>query len=420
MAQNKEIWVYLDCDLCDGNPLLMGVLTCESVRGREVFSFSCNDQWLQHPDFRLLDPDLGQFSGPQYLRDEKANFGLFLDSSPDRWGRLLIKRREAITARMENRSRRTLMESDYLLGVFDKNRMGGLRFKLSPDGEFLDNDGSLSIPPWASLRELEYACARYEEGIFKSDSEEAKWIRMIFAPGSSLGGARPKANVCDTNGSLWIAKFPSRNDERDMAAWEMLAYTLAIRCGVHMSDSRIGRFVSRCHTFLTKRFDRTPEGVRRHFASAMTMLGRTDGTDSVDGASYLDLAEFIITNGTDVDENLHQLWLRMVFNIAISNCDDHLRNHGFLLTGKGWVLSPAYDINPDPDGQGLKLNIDESDNSLDFQLAMEAAPYFRLKKAEATGLLDHVKSAVATWPSVATKLGISRQEQDDMASAFHL
>lgn len=187
-----------------------------------------------------------------------------------------------------------------------------------------------------------------------------------------------------------------------------------------MSDSRIGRFVSRCHTFLTKRFDRTPEGVRRHFASAMTMLGRTDGTDSVDGASYLDLAEFIITNGTDVDENLHQLWLRMVFNIAISNCDDHLRNHGFLLTGKGWVLSPAYDINPDPDGQGLKLNIDESDNSLDFQLAMEVAPYFRLKKAEATGLLDHVKSVVATWPSVATKLGISRQEQDDMASAFHL
>lgn len=420
MAQHKEIWVYLDCDLCGGNPLPIGILTCEAVRGREAFSFSCDAQWLQHPGFRLLDPDLGQFSGPQYLRDEKANFGLFLDSSPDRWGRLLIKRREAITARMENRPRRTLMESDYLLSVFDKSRMGGLRFKLSPDGEFLDNDGSLSIPPWASLRELEYACARYEEGIFKNDSEEAKWIRMIFAPGSSLGGARPKANVCDTDGSLWIAKFPSRNDEHDMAAWEMLAYTLATRCGVHMSESKLGRFVSRHHTFLTKRFDRTAEGVRRHFASAMTMLGRTDGTDSADGASYLNLAEFIIANGADVDENLHQLWLRMVFNIAVSNCDDHLRNHGFLLTGKGWVLSPAYDINPDPDGQGLKLNIDESDNSLDFQLAIEVAPYFRLKKAEAAKLLDHVKSTVSTWTSVASKLGISHQEQDDMAPAFHL
>lgn len=418
MGQKKEIWVYIDCELFGRQAVPVGKLTCEPVRGREVFSFQYDDEWLHHSGFRLLDPDLGLFSGAQYLRDGKTNFGMFLDSSPDRWGRLLIKRREALEARLENRPRRTLLESDFLLGVFDQSRMGALRFKLDPDGEYLDNNGRFTTPPWTSLRELEYACSRYEEGIFASDSEEAKWIRMIFAPGSSLGGARPKANVCDAGGALWIAKFPSRNDERDMAVWEMLAYVLATRCGITMSESKTGRFVSHHHTFLTKRFDRMINGRRCHFASAMTMLGKTDGTDYADGSSYLDLVEFIMANGADVDENLHQLWLRMVFNIAISNCDDHLRNYGFLLTRGGWVLSPAYDINPDPDGQGLKLNIDEDDNSLDFKLAMDVAPYFRMKKNDTVKLLDKVRTIVGTWHTVADQLGISRQEQDYMEPAF--
>lgn len=388
------------------------------MRGHEVFSFVNNDEWLRHGDFRLLDPDLGQFSGPQYLQDEKPNFGLFLDSSPDRWGRLLIKRREALVARLEQRPRNQMYESDFLLGVFDKSRMGALRFKLSEDSDFLDNDSSLSTPPWTSLRDLEYACGKYEAGLFDSDSEEAKWIRMIFAPGSSLGGARPKANVTDSNGALWIAKFPSCNDEHDMAVWEMVAYRLATKCGIEMSESRIGRFVSRHHTFLTKRFDRLDGGKRRHFASAMTMLGKRDGADANDGSSYLDIVEFIMENGADVDENLQQLWLRMVFNIAVSNCDDHLRNHGFLLTRKGWVLSPAYDINPDPDGLGLKLNIDESDNSLDFTLALDVAPYFRLKQSAAKMILDRVKREVSQWHVLANGLGISRQDQDYMSPAF--
>ncbi len=321
-------------------------------------------------------------------------------------------------ARLESRPRNQMFESDFLLGVFDASRMGALRFKLSPDGDFLDNNGSLSTPPWTSLRELEYACDKYETGIFDSDSEEAKWIRMIFAPGSSLGGARPKANVTDSNGALWIAKFPSRGDEVDMAIWEMVAYQLAVKCGIEMSESRIGRFVSKHHTFITKRFDRLNNGKRRHFASAMTMLGKIDGADAADGSSYLDLVEFIMENGADVEANLRQLWLRMVFNIAVSNCDDHLRNHGFLLTRKGWILSPAYDINPDPEGAGLKLNIDESDNSLDFALALDVAPYFRLKKPEAKKILDRVTQEVSHWHIWATKLGISRQEQDYMSSAF--
>jgi len=417
MSESRKIYVYFDWEFTS-KPILIGILMGTPVRGHEVFSFESSDEWLHHDDFRLLDPDLGQFSGPQYLQDEKPNFGLFLDSSPDRWGRLLIKRREALMARSEGRLRNQMFESDFLLGVFDSSRMGALRFKLSPDGDFLDNNGSLSTPPWTSLRELEYACGKYEAGIFDSDREEAKWIRMIFAPGSSLGGARPKANVTDSNGALWIAKFPSRSDERDMAVWEMVAYQLAVKCGIEMSESRIGRFVSKHHTFITKRFDRLDNGKRRHFASAMTMLGKTDGVDAADGSSYLDIAEFIMENGADVDENLRQLWLRMVFNIAVSNCDDHLRNHGFLLTRKGWILSPAYDINPDPEGTGLKLNIDESDNSLDFVLALDVAPYFRLKKPEAKKLLDRVVHEVSHWHILATKLGIPRQEQDYMSSAF--
>lgn len=415
----KDILVYLDTPPLD-SPLLIGTLSCQKTRGREVFSFQCAPLWLEHPEFRMLDPDLGKFTGPQYLRDEKANFGLFLDSSPDRWGRLLIKRREALMARTEQRSRRTLSESDFLLGVYDETRMGALRFKLSEDGDFIDHNEKYSTPPIASLRLLEYACAQYEEGLYSNDTDEARWLKMIFAPGSSLGGARPKASVKGTDGSLWIAKFPRRNDDRDIGAWEMLAHILARRCGIEMADSRIDRFASPHHTFITRRFDRLTNGRRVHFASAMTMLGKNDGADATDGSSYLELVEFIITQGAEVEANLRQLWLRIVFSIAVSNCDDHLRNHGFLLSQNGWRLSPAYDINPTPDASGLKLNIDETDNSLDFNLAMDVAPYFRLKNEDAKTIIAMVRKAVADWPKVATSLGIPRAEQTYMAPAFKI
>lgn len=399
------------------SPLLLGILHCEVTRGKEIFSFEASAEWAAHPCHAKLDPDFSDYGGIQYPSGSKQNFGLFLDSSPDRWGRLLIKRREAVMSRIENRPRRHLTESDFLLGVYDNTRMGALRFKLDPEGDFLDNSHSLATPPWASLRELEHACTQYESGIYKNDSDEAKWIRMIFAPGSSLGGARPKASIRDAESNLWIAKFPSRYDEYDIGAWEMVAYRLATQCGITMSTSTLRKFGSRHHTFLTKRFDRTSGGGRLHFASAMTMLGKTDGDDD---ASYLDLAEFLHENGSNPDRDMRQLWTRMTFNIAISNCDDHLRNHGFILTRQGWELSPAYDINPSVDSWGLKLNIDTEDNALDYDLAISVAPYFSLTKDEAAQIAADIRDTVSGWRKIAQLTGIAKSECDYMSSAFHI
>nr|WP_320059139.1 HipA domain-containing protein [uncultured Bacteroides sp.] len=416
MAQGKNIYVYMDWQDSD-LPVLMGVLHSEVLRGKEIFSFENNSDWLRYNRFRALDPDLAQFSGKQYLPTDKSNFGLFLDSSPDRWGRMLMRRREAIDARSENRAVRTLTEVDYLLGVYDANRMGALRLKLSPDGEFMDNNKAMATPPWTSIRDLEYASLQLEKEESKDDAEYAKWLKMLIAPGSSLGGARPKANILDNDSMLWIAKFPSGHDTKDMGAWEAVVAELAVQCGIIMSECKVMRFSSHQHTFLTKRFDRIG-GKRIHFASAMTLLGYTDGADSAEGVSYLEIAEWIGRNCNNVAQNLEQLWRRIVFNIVVSNCDDHLRNHGFLLTTKGWTLSPAYDINPDERGMGLKLNISEDDNSLDFELALSVAEYFGLDPVKAGSILSQIRTVVSNWRSIATKYGISRSEQDDIAGAF--
>ena len=416
MAQIKDISVYMDWQESD-SPIQMGVLHSEVLRGKEVFSFENNTDWLTYKQFRALDPDLAQFSGKQYLPADKSNFGMFLDSSPDRWGRMLMRRREAINARLENRPSRTLTEADYLLGVYDGNRMGALRFKLSPDDEFMDNNKAMATPPWTSIRDLEYASLQLEKENLKDDAEYAKWLNMLIAPGSSLGGARPKANILDNNGALWIAKFPSGHDTKDMGAWEAVTAEMARKCGIEMAESRAQKFSNRQHTFLTKRFDRI-NGKRIHFASAMTLLGYTDGTNSAEGVSYLELAEWIGRNCDNVSQNLEQLWRRIVFNIAVSNCDDHLRNHGFLLTPKGWTLSPAYDINPDEHGMGLKLNISEDDNSLDFELALSVAAYFGLDNATSDEIINQTKKVVSNWQQLATQYGISRSEQEDNAGAF--
>lgn len=416
MAQIKDIYVYMDWQESD-SPIQMGVLHSEVLRGKEVFSFENNTDWLTYKQFRVLDPDLAQFSGKQYLPADKSNFGMFLDSSPDRWGRMLMRRREAINARLENRPSRTLTEADYLLGIYDGNRMGALRFKLSPNDEFMDNNKAMATPPWTSIRDLEYASLQLEKENLKDDAEYAKWLNMLIAPGSSLGGARPKANILDNNGALWIAKFPSGHDTKDMGAWEAVTAEMARKCGIEMAESRAQKFSNRQHTFLTKRFDRI-NGKRIHFASAMTLLGYTDGTNSAEGVSYLELAEWIGRNCNNVSQNLEQLWRRIVFNIAVSNCDDHLRNHGFLLTPKGWTLSPAYDINPDEHGMGLKLNISEDDNSLDFELALSVAAYFGLDNATSDEIINQTKKVVSNWQQLATQYGISRSEQEDNAGAF--
>lgn len=400
-------------------PVYMGVLHAELLRGKEIFSFEYDANWLQTGKAQLLDPDLQLYAGMQYLNDQdKSNFGMFLDSSPDRWGRILMRRREAALARLEKRPEQNLFETDYLLGVYDAHRMGALRFKLNLDGSFLNNNKEMASPPWTSIRELEQISLRLEDDDVINDPEYMKWLNMLVAPGSSLGGARPKASVLDTENHLWIAKFPSKNDQSNVGAWEMVTYELAIAAGVNMAEAQAKKFTSTNHTFLTKRFDRTKDGERIHFASAMTLLGHVDGEDHGEGVSYLELVDFIATKGAHVNEDLEQLWRRIVFYICVSNTDDHLRNHGFILTPRGWILSPAYDINPMETGTGLKLNISENDNSLDLNLALAVCPYFRLKENRANEIIEEVKSSVRNWRKIATRYGIPNAEQELKSRAF--
>ena len=410
------LWVYADWITpshlnSKSSPLLIGELSASRVRNKEHFSFSYAPEWLNSPHALPIDPELQLYSGRQFSGDH--NFRIFLDSCPDRWGRLLMKRREAVIAKQEQRRAKQLTEMDYLLGVHDLHRMGGIRFKQQPDGAFLDNNQRLAAPPIKSIRELEYAVSKIEQGD-TSDPDYLKWLGMLISPGSSLGGARPKASVVDTDHSLWIAKFPSQYDDHDIGAWEFVAYQLAINAGVEMSICKIQRFSGPYHTFLTKRFDRHKQQ-RLHFSSAMTQLGYYDGDYE---ASYLELAEFITHHGSQSQYDLGHLWRRIVFNIAVSNTDDHLRNHGFILDDKGWKLSPAYDINPVTPSYGLHLNISEDSNQLDFEVAMGVIDYFRIKTDRAKTIQQEVCNSVKNWSKVASSIGINRAEQKQMETAF--
>lgn len=412
-VQKTDIYVYADWQDLE-SPILMGVLSAHQAKGRKAFSFSYDKLWLKSGHHHQLDPDLQLFSGPQFT-NEKENFGLFLDSMPDTWGRTLMKRREAQLAKLKGEKAKTLYDIDFLLGVYDETRMGALRFKLDPKADFLDNDSEKATPPWSTVRELQQAVVYYEND---TDNEAInKWLQLLIAPGSSLGGARPKANILDELKHPWIAKFPSKNDTIDKASWEYLAYQLAIKAGINMAECKIEKINGPYHTFFTKRFDR--EGNNRiHFASAMTMTGNNEETIKNQPASYLDIVEFIQSNGANINDNLAQLWRRIIFNIAISNTDDHLRNHGFILTKEGWILSPAYDLNPSIDKDGLALNIDMDNNALDFELAKSVGEYFRLTTNEMDQIIDEVITVVKNWQELAKQIGISRAEQELMASAF--
>ncbi|PKQ44227.1 type II toxin-antitoxin system HipA family toxin [Confluentibacter flavum] len=396
-------------------PQLIGTLSALHAKGRKAFSFEYEKGWVASKQQMLLDPDIQFYTGPQYPNN-KVNFGVFLDSMPDTWGRTLMKRKEVQRANIKGERARTLYEVDYLLGVYDESRMGGLRFKTDINGPFLDDNDQTPTPPWSSIRELQEAAKGFENE--EASDDVKKWLDILMAPGSSLGGARPKANILDENNEPWIAKFPSKNDTTDKAAWEYLAYRLALKAGIHMSPSRIEKVSGQFNTFFTKRFDRE-EGERVHFASAMTMTGNNEDTIRDQQASYLDLAEFIQNQGAMVNENLEQLWRRIVFNIAISNTDDHLRNHGFILTSLGWVLSPAYDLNPSIDKDGLSLNIDVHNNELDYGLAKSVGLFFRLTELEMDAIIAEVSSAVSEWKKEANALGISRREQELMSKAFN-
>ena len=327
-----------------------------------------------------------------------------------------MKRKAILNAKENNTKIPTLYDIDFLLGVYDECRMGALRFKLDPEGDFLDNSSVSSVPPWSSIGELQNAAMSLEND--RNNSEIKKWLTILIAPGSSLGGARPKANIMDNQKELWIAKFPSQTDEIDKAAWEYLVYELALLSGIKMAPSRLEKILGRHHSFFTKRFDREG-GERIHFSSAMTMTGNSEEKLRENPASYLEIAEFISNFGVHIDENLHQLWRRIVFNIAVSNTDDHLRNHGFLLTNEGWELSPAYDLNASVDKEGLSLNIDMNDNSLNFNLAKSVGIYFRLNENQMDSIILEVKDAVSQWKDIASKIGIIRSEQMLMENAFN-
>lgn len=408
-----DIWVYAHWTGMK-DPRCIGILSAHSGKGRKSFSFEYDKEWISSHEQMLLDPDLGWYSGLQYP-NEKENFGVFLDSMPDSWGRTLMQRREPIRAREEGREAKTLHDIDYLLGVYDESRMGALRFKVDPEGPFLEAASDTTIPPWTSLGELQKAVKAVESD--ENDENIREWILMIIAPGTSLGGARPKANFRDRSNELWIAKFPSRNDTTDKAAWEFLAYRMAIKAGISMADSRVSKITDDHYTFLTRRFDRVRKE-RVHFASAMTMTGNTEEYIRDNRASYLEIAEFIRFSGASNKEDLHQLWKRIIFNIAISNTDDHLRNHGFLLTGEGWRLSPAFDINPSIDKQGLSLNIDMDSNALDFDLARSVGEFFMLDLPSMDKIISEVGYVVSDWRKYANSTGIPKTEQEMMSPAF--
>lgn len=415
--EEHRILVYADWAWLKDRPALMGSLYASSVRGSEVFSFEYEGPWLKGTAAQILDPELSFFGGRQYAKAE--NFGLFMDSSPDRWGRTVMQRREALEAKAEGRATRTLSSSDYLLGVADPHRAGALRFKRAEDGPFLDDrvPADHPSPPIATIRELEAASEEIERG---GNIEKLEHVKLLLAPGGSLGGSRPKSGVVNTDGSLWIAKFPSRNDTYDMGAWEEVVLLLAKECGVVVSEGYSRKFSGKWRSFLTKRFDRTSSGDREHFASAMTLLGRKDGDGADSGVSYLDMAQLLASQGAQANTDLPQLWRRIAFNVCVSNVDDHLRNHGFLLTPNGWALAPAYDMNAVPHaGRGLSLNIDEHSNALDLDLVLSVAGHFRVGK-DAREIARDIAAKVAKWHTAAERVGVGREERERMSSAFQV
>ena len=419
----KNIAVYADWE--EGkSPFKLGTLTAYPGGGKETFAFEFEADALAHGDLQAygLDPLLGLHAGPQYGLPGRPNFGLFMDASPDRWGRLLMKRRLDRDKRkgLAPHEQR-LFESDFLLGVHDGYRVGALRFRLEDAGPFLDDSKNQAAPPLVQLRALEQASLALEANPSISDKRLDEWLRLLLAPGGSLGGARPKASVIDPSGRLWIAKFPSYQDNRDVGAWELLVHTLARGCGIRVPSADLKKFSSNHHTFLIDRFDRTATGGRSCFASAMTLTNHEDGEDGSTGVSYLELVKVLISHGADTTADLQELWKRIVFNMFVSNTDDHLRNHGFLLIrGQGWKLSPAYDMNPVPDPSGLKLNVSENDNTQDIGLALSVAPLFRLTPVQAQATVDQIKAVTGQWRALAQRIGIPGSEQDDMAPAFLL
>lgn len=389
------------------NPTI-GELHIQFLSGKEILSFSYDNSWLEAHRSLFLDPDLMPYRGRQYVPAGKAAWGFLEDCAPDRWGRKLIEKAERIHAEEDARSIRKLQESDYILGVSDFTRTGALRFA-NPQGNFLSCDENFPVPPIADLRKLQQAAEHFENDI------RDRWYWQLFTNGSSLGGARPKSNVLNTDGSLWIAKFPSRHDDYHLESWEMAANELARICGLNVPETMLESFDGK-ETFLEKRFDRNGEK-RILFLSAMTALGCVDGGSDEKG--YLDIAEFIRSNGADPSSDLRELWARIVFGLLINNTDDHLRNHGFLLREDGWHLSPLFDVNPSLNAHVHALGLFGGDNDYRMEDVLAASEYFDIAREEGSAFIAKMSAVIASqWKDIAEKYHIPRSEQREMESAF--
>lgn len=411
----KKLYVYADFDWLD-TPQLIGELSYDSVRGNETYGFSYDKEWLAKYGEVFLSEDLPNFPSIQYSRPERDIFACFSDALPDRWGRTLLNRREQIAAAEDKRPVRRLTSFDYLIGIDDASRMGGFRFTETPSGKFINCEASLRVPPLASVRELMNAAHEIEASEEKHLLPSKKWLAQLLHPGTSLGGARPKASVIDEDGRLTVAKFPSRKDDYDVGLWEHFCHVIGRKAGLNVAETSTipGEDY---HILLSKRFDRNDSGKRIHFASALTLLGLTDGDNASTGYGYPDIVDFIIQNGSNVKQNLEELYRRVVFYIIVGNSDDHFRNHGFLLTRKGWKLSPAYDINPTlADSQSLLIN--RSTSKSDLNILLESAGDYMLATEKAKTIIDEVKSAMKSWRNEARRLGLPQRDIEMFATRF--
>lgn len=405
----EKLFVFGDFNWLQ-EPEFIGELCYEKLRGSDSYAFKFDNDWLNlHAGIKLSE-DINNYPGMQYTLPGNDIFGCFADVLPDRWGRTLLKRREQLQAEEEQRAPRNLSSFDYLVGIDDFSRMGGFRFKKEKDGGFINVSPSLKIPPLTEIRELIYASQEIEKCEEEDVMPEKKWIAQLIQPGTSLGGARPKAGVLDEEGRLCIAKFPSRNDDYDAGLWEHFSHLLALQAGIHVAETRLWGGLGKYHTLLSKRFDRTDEGRRIHFASCMSLLGLKDGDNAQGGYGYLDIVDFILQGCCDVETNLRELYRRVAFNICIGNSDDHFRNHGFLLTPKGWTLSPAYDMNP-TNNLYQSLLINAVSNKADIQVLLESCEDYMINRKVAQGIIKDVQTAVSNWEVLAKQLQIPQREQ---------
>lgn len=414
----ERLLVFADFDWLD-KPELVGELCYEKLRGSESYAFRFDDNWLKFHAGIKLSEDINNYPGLQYTQPGNDIFGCFSNALPDRWGRTLLKRREQIQASEEKRAVRNLSSFDYLMGIDDFSRMGGFRLKRELDGDFINVSPSLKIPPLTELRQLVLASQEVEKSEENDVLPEKKWIAQLIQPGTSLGGARPKAGVLDDSGNLCIAKFPSRKDDYDTGLWEHFSHLLARKAGIYAAQTKVLGGLGKYHTLLSKRFDRTDEGKRIHFASSMSLIGLRDGDNAQGGYGYLNIVDFILQSCCDVEKNLQELYRRVAFNICIGNSDDHFRNHGFLLTPRGWTLSPAYDMNPTLN-EYQSLLINESSNKADIRTLLESCESYMIKKEVAENIIRQVQAAVAGWENLAVLLQIPAREVTMFKDRFKL